>query len=59
MSSVAEVPIRVEQTDTVVSLDDLLGTVKVAYTVSACARCGRLVTLTELTAPVERELALA
>jgi len=55
MSKIVELPIRIEDSDRAGTLDDLLGTLKVAYTVTACSKCGRLVALTELTAPVERE----
>jgi hypothetical protein len=58
MGSTVELPIRIEG-DTVGTLEDLLGTLKVAYTVVACTKCGRMVALTELTEPVVREAALA
>jgi hypothetical protein len=59
MSTIVELPLRIEESDTAGTLDDLLGTLKVTYTVTACSKCGRMVMLTELTAPVEREAALA
>ena len=59
MSKIVELPIRIEASDQVVSLDDLLGTLKVAYTVTACSQCGRMVMLTDLTTPVVRELVAA
>ncbi|HLZ30073.1 MAG TPA: hypothetical protein VKV73_22355 [Chloroflexota bacterium] len=59
MSKIVELPIRIADSDQVGTLDDLLGTLKVAYTVTACSKCGRMVALTELTQPVERELVAA
>lgn len=59
MPSTVELPIRVEETDTSVSLDDLLGTLKVAYTVTNCLRCGLITLAPDLTQAGERELALA
>jgi hypothetical protein len=59
MPSTVEFPIRVEESDTTVSLDDLLDTLKVTYTVTNCLRCGLIATAPELVRPVVRELALA
>jgi hypothetical protein len=59
MSAVVEHPICIEASEKPASLDDILGTIKIAYTVTACAGCGRMVMLTELTTPVVREPALA
>jgi hypothetical protein len=58
MSPVIELPIRIEESDTVATLDDVLGTLKVAYTITACSGCGRMVMLTEMTTPPVREAAL-
>jgi hypothetical protein len=59
MSSTIELPVRVEQTDTTVSLDDLLDTLRVSYTVTNCLRCGLIATAPELSQPVAHDLALA
>jgi hypothetical protein len=59
MPSTIEVPISVQETDSTVSLDDLLDTLKVTYTVTNCLRCGLIATAPELARPVVRELALA
>ncbi|MBV9579779.1 MAG: hypothetical protein JO057_14410 [Chloroflexi bacterium] len=59
MSPIVELPIRLEESDTVASLDDVLGTLKVVYTTTACLSCGRMVMLSELTTPTVRETALA
>jgi hypothetical protein len=51
MSSTIELPLSVDESDKVASLDDVLGTLKVAYTITACSQCGRMVMLTEITSP--------
>jgi hypothetical protein len=58
MSSTIELPIRIEESDKVATLDDVLGTLKVAYTITACSQCGRMVMLTEITTPPVRDAAL-
>ncbi|MBV9328841.1 MAG: hypothetical protein JO352_34460 [Chloroflexi bacterium] len=58
MSSIVELPIRLEESDKLASLDDVLGTLKVVYTTTACSQCGRMVTLTEITTPRVRDAAL-
>ena len=58
MGSTVELPIHIDG-DTVGTLEDLLGTLKVSYTATMCLKCGRMVALTELTEPVVREAALA
>ena len=59
MQSVIEMPVCIEESDKVASLDDVLGTLKVAYTAVACASCGRMVMLHELTTAAIREPVLA
>lgn len=59
MQSVIEMPVCIEESDKVASLDDVLGALKVAYTVVACASCGRMVMLHELTTAAIREPVLA
>jgi hypothetical protein len=59
MNSVIEMPVCIDESDKVASLDDVLGTLKVTYTVVACAQCGRMVMLNELTAAPVREPVLA
>ena len=59
MPTTIELPIRVEDTDTAVSLNDLLSTLKVSYTVTNCLRCGLIATAPELTETAQPELALA
>ena len=59
MKSAIEMPVCIDESDKVASLDDVLGTLKVTYTVVACTHCGRMVMLDELTAPAVREPALA
>jgi hypothetical protein len=57
MSSVIELPVRLEESDTPATLDDVLGTLKVVYTTTACHACGRMVTLTEITTPTVHDAA--
>jgi len=59
MQSVIEMPVCIDESDKVASLDDVLGTLKVAYTVVACSHCGRMVMLNELTTAAVREAVLA
>ncbi|MBV8718218.1 MAG: hypothetical protein JO020_20220 [Chloroflexi bacterium] len=59
MTSVIEMPVCIDESDKVASLEDVLGTLKVAYTIVACTHCGRMVMLDELTAPAVREPVLA
>jgi hypothetical protein len=59
MSITVELPIRIVEKETTVSLDDLLDTLEVAYTVTNCLRCGLITSSGSLTPDVERELALA
>jgi len=59
MQSVIEMHVCIDESDKVASLDDILGTLKVAYTVTACAGCGRMVMLQELTTAEVREPVLA
>ena len=59
MSSAIELPLCIDASDTVASLDDVLGTLKVTYTVTACSQCGRMVMLNEITSPQARETVLA
>jgi hypothetical protein len=58
MSSAIELPIRIEESDTLATLDDVLGTLKTVYTTTACHACGRMVSLTEITTPPVRDTAL-
>jgi hypothetical protein len=58
MSATIELPVRLEESDTAATLEDVLNTLKVVYTTTACAQCGRMVTLTEITAPPVRDAAL-
>ena len=51
MSPAIAVPVRIEESDTRATLDDVLGTLKTVYTTTACHACGRMVSLTELTTP--------
>ncbi len=55
MSSAIELPLCIDASDKVASLDDILGTLKVTYTVTACSQCGRMVMLGELTRPSLRQ----
>jgi hypothetical protein len=59
MQSVIEMPVCIDESDKVASLDDVLGTLKVAYTIVGCAGCGRMVMLHELTTAAVREPVLA
>jgi hypothetical protein len=59
MSTTIELPIRIVEKESKVSLDDLLDTLKVSYTVTNCLRCGLITSSGYLTAEAERELALA
>ncbi len=55
MNAVIELPARIDASEKAASLDEILGTVKIAYTAMFCDKCGRASLLTELDAPVMRE----
>ena len=55
MNSNIQLPVCIDESDKVASLDDILGSLKVTYTVVACTQCGRMVMLNELTTSSVRE----
>ena len=59
MNAIVELPSRIDASEKAASLDEILGTVKIAYTAMFCDKCGRASMLTELDAPVTRELVSA
>jgi hypothetical protein len=59
MHATVELPSRIDAREQPATLDDILGTVKIVYTMVACGPCGRAAMFHELTDPVVLEPAAA